>query len=194
MDIRKIAAWILAFSIVFVLTSCAFADESEIPWGASKSSIIEKMGEPDESEPLEKEGEEQIRYRNVSISKYSDALLGLIFRNRGLVARFYGLFDNKELEKYYYLRDALIVKYGESSDSAQILYDGLGKTGYPIESITPEALADEFYKSGAIYKTWEAGKETNIILTTIPIGDVYTTALIYYQPDNQINGYNMNGL
>jgi hypothetical protein len=44
-------------------------------------------------------------------------------------------------------------------------------------------------------KSWpKTGKETNIILTTIPIGDVYTTALIYYQPDNQINGYNMNGL
>ena len=194
MTIRRMTAWIIALSMVFALVHFACADESELTWGTSKSDVIEKMGDPGETTQYQQKEFEAIGYQNKSISKYNDAILMLIFRYSRLAAKIYALEDNKELEKYYYLRDALSSKYGRPSDSAQTLYDGFIVMGAQTEGYNQENIKDEAYKSGILYNTWETDKETNILLTTIPAGDQYLLMLIYYHPEALIDGYNMNGL
>ena len=187
MTIRKIAAWVIALSMVLSLSSFACAEESEPAWGTSQSSTVEKMGEPDETDELRDCA--VLRYHDKSFGKYT-SLAVYVFRNDGLICRGYLFREDTQLSIYQDIGNELETEYGESAHSLKTLYDYLIVTGtFSRDDMSYDTFVKEAdaVQDKLQFMTWETDSRTCICLYTALEGDQQSTYLVYYQPDDTVS-------
>ena len=188
MTIRSIAAWIIALTMVLSFVSFACAEEYEFAWGTSQSSVIEKMGEPDETD--EDEGRTVLRYQDKTFGKYNHVLVVQVFKNDGLICWGFAFQEDADLNTYHGIANTFEEKYGKSTDSLQTLYEYLVVTGeYNQDEVSFDAfknMADSMQDKFQ-YMTWKPDSQTCICLYVTMEEDQNETFIVYYQPDDKVS-------
>lgn len=187
--------------VLLIVPSFCYADASYLRWGMSKSDVFFIMGE---TKDIVEKGELIILgYYDQTISAYT-ANMGLLLRNNALFSRIYMLEDNANKAKYTYLCNALESKYGIAScEDILSFYEVIlfmsGTTDISDEQKETANIGLQKYAEMGLLKTWKISRDTCvgiIFMSSEFFPDITSpqTVLVYFQPLNQTQEYNFEGL
>ncbi len=161
----------------------SYADETELSWGMNQDEVCSIIGYDYTSvNELVSAEYEAIGYSDQSISKFDSFYLILFFANNSLVAKEYELYNEKSLDKYDYLLNALSGKYnscGQDKDTFRKYQKAYGL------GVSEDDIIDDMLNIGLVFSTWLLEDETRILLYAYPTSkDGYNLGLFYFAPDS----------
>ena len=192
---KKQVAALLVLLIVIIPVFSLATSHSDLKWGMTRDEVKSILGEPDESyNDIISNMVDAFLYLNQTISKFNDSLLTVLFRGNSFYCKTLDVSDDNS-QKYDYLKNALIQKYGDGT------YDLKGLVPY-VSAIISKEIDESYVKkwvdAGSFKNivSWILDDNSYIVLFYTPTDSGGITEICYSLPENEVpeESYNDDGL